>query len=302
MRFDWYQGTIYEDEKAVLAGLSEHFDEVRFDRDALAKQYRYGSGVTLRNTSTGEQCEVFFGGHNGKEGTHFISRSDNAIIVSDAVRRLWPDSHHVTRADPCQDLYGPELFQTIRKKTLRIARKHNIKAPFEDGDAIDNLSGATQYLGAKTSDYRARVYQKGLQIVQNALSGARGAQFDEKAILDQIKVSLDGVVYVDPRHLVRVEAQLRPPTKHGKLVLASAKPEEAFGFSPWLVDLAQDVFQLQVTKLDVRGQKVSDLEHKTKWLLKHYGATLSELIDAYGEEGMGKFLAHELSKQRLLKR
>lgn len=293
MRFDWYQGTIYDDEKSVLLGLSGLFNEVVRDADGLAKKSRYEVGYTLRNTSTGDEAKVLAGGHNGEHGTHFIATGENAIIVSQEVRRHWADSHHVTRADACQDLHGPQLFKAIRKKGLRIAKKHRIAAKYE-ADALDELAGATQYLGAPTSDYRARMYQKGLQMRSQAIAGMRGVKFDVNSFMQGVKVRLDDGNLVDARDLVRVEAQIRPPTKQGKVALATLEPSQCFAFSPWLVDLADAVLELKVDKLDFRGQKISDLDHKVHWLLKQYGGSLRELIDMYGEEGMGTYLARQL--------
>lgn len=297
MRFDWYQGTIYDDEKSVLSHFSSHFNEVVRDADSLAKKARYDVGYTLRNTSTGEEVKVFAGGHNGVHGTHFCSTGENAIIVSQAVRRQWADGHHVTRADACQDLHGPDLFRSVRRKMLRVAKKHAIAAKFE-ADALDKLAGATQYLGAPSSDYRARGYQKGLQMRQRALAGMRGYKCDVKALLSDLQVEMQDGKLVDARDLVRVEAQIRPPTKKGKLALATLEPQDCFAFSPWLVDLAQSVFEMNLVKLDVRGQKITDLDHKVSWMVKHYGATIQELLDMYGAQDMGVFLANELAKQK----
>jgi hypothetical protein len=297
MRFDWYQGTVYDDEKSVLSHLSGYFNEVFRDADALAKKARYDHGYTLRNTSTGEEVKVFAGGHNGIHGTHFCATGENAIIVSQAIRRQWAGGHHVTRADACQDLHGPDLFRSIRRKMLRVAKKHSIAAKYE-ADAIDQLAGATQYLGAPSSDYRARGYQKGLQQRSQALAGMRGYKCDVKALLRDVQVQLQDGTLVDARDLVRVEAQIRPPTKKGKLALATLEPEQCFAFSPWLVDLAQSVLDMNLAKIDIRGQKVTDLDHKVRWMLKQYGPVLDELIDSYGAEGMGKFLAAERDKSK----
>jgi hypothetical protein len=55
---------------------------------------------------------------------------------------------------------------------------------------------------------------------------------------------------------------------------------------------------MNLVKLDVRGQKITDLDHKVSWMVKHYGATIQELLDMYGAQDMGVFLANELAKQK----
>lgn len=294
MRFDWYQGTIYDDHPSIIRGFSGYFSSVAQDADRLAETYRYKTGYTLRNEQTGDEVKVFAGGHNGKHGTHFIASGDNAIIVSEAVRRLWADSHHVTRADACQDMHGPELFTALRKKYLRIAKKYRIAAKYET-DALNTLAGSTQYLGATSSDYRSRLYQKGLQLRAEYLAGKRNSPVDQESLINGCQYELPDGSKCDLADLVRVEVQIRPPTKEGKLALAHLEPEKCLAFSPWLVDLADSVFGMKFEKLDIRGQKVSDLDHKITWMLKQYGNSITELIDSYGPEGVGKYLEHRLS-------
>ena len=297
MRFDWYQGTIKDDVQSVLSTLAGSNYVVRQDCDSAAKQYFYESGFTLSNPSTSEKFRVFGGGKNGKKGTHFIATSDTAETVCDAVRTSWPENHHVTRADACQDLHGSKLFKSVVKSSRKIAAKYKLSSQYIH-DPINELAGATQYLGSPSSDYRGRAYQKALEVRSKAVMTMQreNPKVDAHAFFEQFKYVMPDGSAVDPRDVVRVEAQIRPRTPEGKLVLATATPGECFGFSPWLQDWGKVLLSISADKLDIRGKKISDFDHKCEWMVKQYHPVLTEIIDSYGLEGTGVFIQHLLSK------
>lgn len=297
MRFDWYQGTIKDDVKSVIASLAGSNHVVRQDCDSTAKQYFYENGFTISNPETSEYFRIFGGGKNGKTGTHFIATSDTAEAVCNAVRSTWPEDHHVTRADACQDLHGSKLFKTVVKSSRKIAAKYKLSSQYIH-DPINELAGATQYLGSPSSDYRGRAYQKALEVRAKAIKTIKrdSPNIDAEAFLESFRYIMPDGSAVDPRDVVRIEAQIRPRTSEGKHVLATATPDQCFGFSPWLQDWGRILLSLSAEKLDIRGKKISDFDHKCEWMVKQYHPVLTEIIDSYGVDGTGAFIQHLLAK------
>jgi predicted heme/steroid binding protein len=295
MRFDWYQGTIQDDVQSVLLHLSGDQFKVRQDIDGLARSYLYERGFTITNLKTNEEIMVLSDGKNGKHGTHFIASSQVAQAVSDQVRATWGDGHHVTRADACQDLHGQGLFRSVVKASRKVARKYRLSAEFIQ-DPCNPLAGATQYLGARKSDYRGRAYQKGLEIRSKLINTLHedNPKLDGAQFFKHLQYEMPDGSRVDPSDVVRVEAQIRPRTKGGKQILSKAHPSECFGFSHWLQEWAKHVLAFDAVKLDVRGEKKSDFDHKCEWMVKQYHPVITEILDCYGADGAGGFFEHLL--------
>lgn len=103
-------------------------------------------------------CRVFY----SHEGTPFVQASgDNAQPVEDAIRRA-KLPYRVTRKDAALDLYDAEWFPVLAEvgKAYAVAHDPQLKVEFA-GDWLHRVKGRTLYIGARSSRFFIRLYEKG---------------------------------------------------------------------------------------------------------------------------------------------
>lgn len=274
MRFDWYQCTILEEPAKVVPVIATLGHELR-PADGLAKRYHYRQGYQVYHHQKGAVAMVLAGG-NG-DGAHAFASSDNTDPFVDLVRSHWPNSHLVTRLDTAQDFNDREAYTRIRKVARRIAKRHRLAFPSITDD-LNAKAGRTQYIGSPKSDYRGRLYEKGLE--QLASLREQWAKYHPNTQLDPNSVltfTTPEGVEVHPLDWIRLEAQIRPADKEARSIAAHATPSEAWGFTQWTQELAKEALALELERIYIRQRKVTEDESALRWMCQQYGHMLTRL-------------------------
>lgn len=279
MRFDWYQTTLEVDPREAVETLAKLGHELR-QADSLAKRYRYSQGWAVHHNQKGVVAHVFAGGNGDKP--HAYASSDATDDFVSLVRQEWPDRHLVTRMDAAEDFIEQDGFDRIRPVARKIAKRHRLSFPKYEDD-LNPSAGRTQYLGSPSSDYRARLYEKGWEQVAKLLAlfpgGAGQALAGNVTTIRNEATGED----VRPQDWTRLELQVRPRQEEGRRLAASASPEQAWGFTEWAHELAQEAMALDLERICIRTRKVSKDEEALRWMCQHYGAMLTRLRADLGD-------------------
>ena len=261
MRFDWYEPTLLDVRPAVAVGfvreLLGHADE-----EVVRPKRGYEHAMKLvRDDDTSVQ--VWWGGRNAHP--HLVFTSDFADAATQAVRNQFP-YHQVSRADVCEDMdLGPTTWDVLSNKVLRSADFHGV-AVTHVGDFHRAKDGRSLYEGATSSEVRARLYEKGKEVQGRVAEEYRGI--------------LRRSGWTDT--LCRLEFQIRPARKEGKLKLASLGASECVGFSSWARHLWEEISSEDVLKVDSIPWKPSRDDKVFYAMLHQYGKILRRLHDQLG--------------------
>lgn len=274
MKFDWYQTTIEHDPMKVLSVIAKLGHEVR-NNDGIAKTYRYKQGFQVHHNERGIVATVVMGGNGEKP--HAWATSDEAPAFADLVRNEWPDHHLVTRMDSAEDFIEHGAYERLRKVCRKVAKGHRLRFA-QQVDELNPMAGSTQYMGSPTSDYRGRLYHKGLELLhkQNVMA-------TDKATSIWVDSLGQNVVAID---LVRLELQARPKQEEGRRKAAFATPEEAWTFTDWTHELAKEALALDLERFYIRTRKTTKDDASFRWMCKQYGAMLVRLHDDLGNWDM----------------
>lgn len=262
MRPDWYQATIEDTPQNVMGFVSKLGSEVR-PADQMARMYRYEQGYAVLNQTRGVVAHVFTGGNGGK--VHAFATSDAADNFMSLCRNEWPERHLVTRVDPAQDFNEAGAYDRVRRVAYRVAKARKMRFP-QHLDPLNPTAGRTQYIGSPTSDYRARLYDKGLEVIGKQ---ERKLQDSAGMIVNTITGEL-----VRPEDWVRLELQARPKGEEARRIAASATMEQIWTFTEWSAELARDALALDLERAYIRTRKQSKDEESLRWMCQQYGALL----------------------------
>lgn len=291
MRFDWYQATIEAPPVVVIETIAKLGQELR-PADALARKYRYQQGLAVHDHQRGVVAHIFAGG-NGKNPHAFASGEATEDFVG-LVRGEWPERHLVTRMDAAEDFNEEGSFDRLRPVLRKIAKRHRLSFPKIEDD-LNDQAGRTQYVGSPSSDYRARLYEKGFEQLARmaALYRKHGGLSPESVIMIRNEHTGD---FVRPEDWTRLELQVRPRQEEGKRKAAEASPDQAWGFTEWAHDVAVEALTLDLERICIRTRKISKDEEAMRWMCQHYGKMLSRLRDDLGcWEGVGVEIGRILS-------
>lgn len=286
MRPDWYQATIEDTAACVLETVGKLGHEMR-PADQLARKHRYDQGFAVLHNDQGVVAHVFVGGNGGKP--HALATSEAAVAFMDLVRNEWPERHQVTRVDPAQDFIEPGAYDRLRPVLLKVAQGHRMRFP-QHIDELNPMAGRTQYIGSPSSEYRGRLYEKGLEMIAKQ---ERKLQDVEGRILD-----MDTGELVRPEDLVRLELQARPKGMQARIFAASASMEQIFGMTAWAHELAREALALDLERGFIRTRKRSKDEESLRWMCQQYGAVLvrrAAALDGFGAVGeeIGRYIAEQ---------
>lgn len=279
MRFDWYQTTIDAEPLFVVQTIAKLGHELR-SADALAKRYRYNQGWAVHHNQTGVVAHVFAGGNGNRP--HAFASSDATDNFVSLVRHEWPDRHLVTRLDAAEDFNEEGSFDRIRPVARRIAKRHRLSFPKHEDD-LNPSAGRTQYIGSPSSDYMARLYEKGWEQVAKLMALFKTKLPEDMAQnVKTIRNEITGEV-LRPQDWTRLELQVRPRQEEGRRLAATISPEQAWGFTEWAHELAQEAMALELERICIRTRKVSKDEEALRWMCQHYGAMLNRLNSDLGD-------------------
>jgi hypothetical protein len=283
VKFDWYQATIPGRPLDILASIGRLGDEV-VPNDRVAKMYRYTQGFEVKRGGNTIAC-VAMGQASAKhaspiEHVHAWATSDDAPAFADLVRNEYGHNHSVTRVDVCQDFIDATAFTRLRRVGRRIAKDHRMKfAMVQDG--IDKSAGRTQYIGSPSSEYRARIYEKGWEVVGKAIAALKGYKPSADAITSMEVPGMDRTCH--PSEWTRAELQARPKHPTARQTAAFATPEQLWGFSEWSQNFAREAFSLELERIYVRMRKVTNDERALRFMVSQYGNVLRRLHGDLGD-------------------
>lgn len=247
-RFDWYAATV----ETAESGLVERAVTVLGDEPPrlIAGHHGYARGWEIRREGS-RSAVVYAGG--APEWPHIVGTGGDAPGVADLVRGSGMPAHRVARVDVCVDTDTPGAFGLLLaelRDRIGVAKAYLIQPDL----AAD---GATYYVGAKASEVRARLYEKGKQMG----SGTRP-------------------------HWVRYEVQNRPQ-KHRKAWAATASAEDLLGSARWARRFAGEVLGVAGAAPPVHAERVSDLDGAIATMCQQYGKRLLELLGVHGGDVEG---------------
>lgn len=262
MRPDWYQVTIEDRPSRVLEVVGKLGHELR-PADQLARKHRYDQGFAVLNNDTGIAAHVFVGGNGGKP--HALATSDAADAFMALVREEWPERHLVTRVDSAQDFTEPGGYDRLRAVAMKVAQERRMRFA-QHIDELNPNAGRTQYIGSTSSDYRGRLYEKGLEVIgklERKLQGLAGF------VLDVGTGEL-----VRPEDWNRLELQARPKGEEARRFAAAATMEQVWGMTEWSHEIAKEALALDLERGFIRTRKQSKDEEALRWMCQQYGAML----------------------------
>lgn len=264
MRFDWYEPTLLNVCPSVAMSFVRELlgscgeEQVRPKRGYdHALKFQRADDVSV---------QIWWGGRNVHP--HCIFTSDFASEAVPAIRCQFP-VHQVSRADVCEDMdTGSSTWEMLSAKVIKSADKHGVSIKHV-GDFHRAMEGRSLYEGAATSEVRARLYEKGREIQGRVPPEYRGL--------------LRRSGWTDS--LCRLEFQVRPSCKAGKLRLANLEASECVGFATWARELWLDVRGEDIPVVDVSGTgwKPGNEDRVFYAMLHQYGKMLRRLRDRLGD-------------------
>lgn len=241
-RFDWYAATV----EVAPGDLLDIASTLLADERPVLVQGRNGFAHGWELRREGSRSAVIYAG-GAAEFPHIVGTGSDADGVARVVRKHLP-AHQVARADVCVDTDTPGAFSLLLqglRDVVGVATAYMIQ-PDRASD------GATYYVGAKTSEVRARLYEKGRQLPEQGRPD-----------------------------WVRYEVQLRPQ-KERKRWAGIAPANDLLAASRWSRAFALRTLGIAATAPPTRSERVSDLEGAISAMCQQYGKRLLELLEAHG--------------------
>lgn len=271
VRFDAYVGTTTAAKAADVLPLmtSQAGDTVRGGRGF----HRFLERLSVKDHAGDEVASLQYGGTAHGDRIMFEVKGERTPAFVELLRAAY--EHRCSRADSCVDIERPGAFEALLEPVLRVKAEHRLYGP-KDGDWEFPELGRTQYLGAKSSAVRARLYEKGKQPEYR---------------------------HLDRPHLARLEIQVRP-AKDAKSEYSRLSALEVWGASKWTRQLAAEVL---ASHLDPHPpgtvRKDTKREQALRWMVKQYGPHLTSLADDLGGwDCLGLTLREMLSEEHQRKR
>lgn len=259
-KFDWYAATIPQHPEAVTDDL---LDNLPLEGGYFApSRPMFGfSAAEILEDAQGKRLTVLWGGDKGYDKCHIVATGEDAQVVAQALRHLYPE-HHVTRIDSAFDFLGADLYAQFHDIAKLVAEMHPVQVS-EIRPIEDQFRGSTTYVGSPRSAVRSRLYEKGKQLGH------------------------------DPAW-VRAEIQFRP-AKEERTAAANLTPAQVWGVSRWSVDLGTLLLGRGIEPQDIRVHRKSTFEKTHAAMLQQYGQHLTRYAQLLGSwTCLGQTLEHDL--------
>ena len=278
--WDWYQATVDGTADDLLAGCSD-LVQGRPRLDHVRAPHGYGTSTVLKD-DVGTVATVWHGGTH--ERPHVLFTSNAAVAGAHFLRTQYEGRHVPTRVDARLDFSTAGAFDRMLPVAVEVARERRIKV-FAQGDHFVTMKGRGIELGAKSSAVRMRLYDKAEE--------QRGKHAKDPVKLLQI-----------PDDWTRLEAQVRPETREGKLKLTTVEPLALFGAALWLREVLKGVVGLELDPLMVtKPFRDSDDERAWAFLLAQYGGLLERRKAKHGSWGaLGSQIGFDLVERAIAQR
>jgi hypothetical protein len=282
-RFDWYAATINVGVDRLRDTLCDELSATAAPEEGARHGFHHREAF---RDLEGRTVATLLHGGNG-DLPHAYASSDTADRFASIIRRHWGDAHRVSRMDAALDFDdGPSTWGRLLDLCKDIAdgtrvpgdvRKRASKIRTNQmGDWHHGLKGRTFYLGAFKSAVLVRLYEKGIQLHEEAAVRNMPAPVGFS------------------RDAVRLEVQVRPDGR-SKTLAATATPEEAFGYAEWSRELLRRVSGLEMPRVDIKERRDSDHDRAMQWMVKQYGEhLLIEALEAGGWDRLGEALRRRM--------
>ena len=282
--WDWYQATVDGTADELLGGCFE-LAQGQPKLNHVRAPHGYATSTVLKD-DVGTVATVWHGGTH--ERPHVLFTSGAAVAGAQFLRTHYEGKHVPTRVDARLDFSTAGAFDRMLPVAVEVARERQIRV-FAQGDHFVTMKGRGIELGAKSSAVRMRLY--------------------DKAEEQRVKHAKDPVKLLQiPDDWTRLEAQVRPETREGKLKLATVEPLALFGASLWLREVLKGVVGLDLDPLVfTKPFRDSDEDRAWAFLLAQYGGLLHRRKDKHGSWAalgaqIGSDLAERAIAQRKLRR
>jgi len=297
MRFDYYATSVEDTSKNVISMVSKLGNSLA-PCHGLARKFRYEQGFSVEKAGVGTVARIFLGGH-GHTNPYAFASSDDTDAFVDVVRSTWPGRHLVTRCDAAQD-YGDEGgYERMRRVARSIAKRKRLSFS-QYIDELNPDAGRTQYIGSPGSDYRVRIYEKGLEQASK-LQVVSLAGNKVKTPLEALSTVLEDGQEIRLRDWTRLELQARPRNEEGKRLAASLEPSAIWGFSDWSKELLESITHIGLARIVLRSRKLPDDEKSLRWMCCQYGPLLVRMARDLGSfDCLGRTIEEILREQRTL--
>lgn len=207
----------------------------------------YARGWEIRKDGA-RSAVVYEGGIH--EFPHAAASGETAPDLANFLRGS-SHRHRVSRADVCVDTDSPGAFDHLCTALRTLAKTSGLTATLMH-NPDDAEAGATYYVGSKTSEVRARLYEKGKQLPE-----------------------------ANRPDWVRFEVQARPQRER-KSWASDATEWDLLGTAQWSRRFAAETLAAAGTAPPTRSERVSDLEGALRTLTGQYSKRLLELLEHHG--------------------
>lgn len=286
-RFDWYACTVNASVEGLKSTLAAELGGEWKPREGARHGFHNREVLELPDSTSA--ATMLWGGNGGLP--HVYASSDACDRFVEVIRANYAGRHKVSRMDAALDYdNGPGTWETLLDLARGIAdgpegrvegdtRKRVSKvATNQMGDWHHGIKGRTFYLGSFKSAVLVRLYEKGIQLREDAAK--RGAP--------RVDISDD---------FCRLEVQVRPdgPAKERA---ATATPFEAFGYAEWSRELLRRVEAAEVERVHIRERRESDFDRALNWMVHQYqDHILQEVANWGGWSNLGEALRHRMEMQ-----
>jgi len=297
-KFDWYSANINDFPKTVIDSVFPLGHRIVENR-GIAFQYHRKNGYQVFDDNDNSVATVLFNDWDESETIAFSS-SDAAMPFSSIVRDKWPDKHTVTRLDSSADFFGTSSYKKLARIGLKVAKGHDLYYEIR-GDLLHPEKGKTQYIGSDKSNFRTRLYEKGLHII----STSPEIQLMIKAGMKPSEIScFEGAHKIDDlTQWVRLELQARPDGAYARKIASTVTPEQAWFMTGWTSQLAKDALSLDLERLYVRLKKQPNDEKALNYMAIQYANVIERQVESMGSwDCIGSKLRDIIKEYRRLQR
>lgn len=269
--FDWYQATTKVKIDEFQDIISDAYDYADWQVTKASNNYYHGAQLVASGNVV---LTALWGGPNG-DNVHAFSSGFDARKFSALLRERLPD-HKVTRLDSAIDFVEHQAWDNVERLALHNADRFKIKVQHL-GDFHNKSDGRTLNLGGVSSDVRATIYEKGIQLGENP-------------------------------DWVRMEVKVRPPKlskeqfKQGleepRIKASRIQPVEAFGCTRWTKELLKDTTGILTPTIPLRAWSKSDHDKAYNAMLTQYKNVFAVLLKNHGS---GCAMGAQIEQDLLLK-